>query len=108
MATVSLEGMPTHLGFGILAVLRFFTGMQAYRMVKTGNIEAHRQWMMRNFGLTLAAVTLRLYLPLTLGVLHWPFRPSYIAISWLCWVPNLLIAEWMVRRRMRSRVQSTS
>ena len=105
MATVSLEGMPTHLGFGILAVLWFSTAVQAYRMVKKGNIEAHCQWMMRNFGLTLAAVTLRVYMPLTLGVLHWPSRPSYIAISWLCWVPNLLIAEWMVRRRMRDLIQ---
>ncbi len=99
MATVSSEGWPTHFGFGILAVLWFVTGLQAYRMVRNGNIEAHRQWMIRNFALTLAAVTLRIYLPLALAVLHWPFRPSYIAISWLCWVPNLLIAEWMVRRQ---------
>ena len=37
--------------------------------------------------------------PLMLFVLHWPFRPAYITVSWLCWVPNLLVAEWMVRRR---------
>jgi hypothetical protein len=24
---------------------------------------------------------------------------AYPAISWLCWVPNLLIAEWFVRSR---------
>ena len=74
MATVSLEGLPTHFGFGILAVLWFFTGLQAYRMARLGNIAAHRQWMIRNFALTLAAVTLRVYMPLMLAVLHWPFR----------------------------------
>src|SRR5216683_1282400 len=102
MATVSEEGLPTHFGFGMLAVLWFFTGLQAYRMVRGGNIVAHRQWMIRNFALTLAAVTLRNYLPLMLIVLHWSFRSSYITVSWLCWVPNLLIAEWMLRRRARS------
>jgi uncharacterized membrane protein len=101
MALVSEEGLPTHLGFGILAVLWFATGLQAYRMVRSGNIVAHRQWMIRNFALTLAAVTLRQYMPLMLFVLHWPFPRAYIMVSWLCWVPNLLIAEWMVRRRGR-------
>jgi len=103
MAVVSEQGMPTHLGFGILAVLWFLTGLQAYRMVRRGNIVAHRQWMIRNFALTLAAVTLRNYLPLLLFVLHWSFRSSYITVSWLCWVPNLLIAEWMVRRQARNQ-----
>jgi uncharacterized membrane protein len=99
MAVVSKEGLPTHLGFGILAVLWFATGLQAYRLVRSGRIEAHRKWMIRNFALSLAAVTLRQYLPLMLFVLHWPFPRAYIAVSWLCWVPNLLVAEWMVRRR---------
>jgi uncharacterized membrane protein len=99
MAVVSQGGMPTHLGFGILAVLWFATGLQAYRKVRSGNIEAHRQWMIRNFALTLAAVTLRQYMPLMLFALHWPFLRAYIIVSWLCWVPNLLIAEWMVHRR---------
>lgn len=99
MATVSEEGLPTHLGFGALAVWWFITGLQAYRMVLRGNIEAHRQWMIRNFALSLAAVTLRNWLPLMLFALHWSFRTSYITVSWLCWVPNLLVAEWLVRRR---------
>lgn len=99
MATLSEEGLPTHLGFGALAVLWFFTGLQAYRMVLRGNIEAHRQWMIRNFALSLAAVTLRNWLPLMLFALHWSFHTSYVIVSWLCWVPNLLIAEWLVHRR---------
>jgi uncharacterized membrane protein len=101
MAVVSKEGLATHLGFGILAVLWFATGLQAYRMVRSRNIEAHRQWMIRNFALTLAAVTLRQYLPPMLFALHWPFSRAYLIVSWLCWVPNLLIAEWMVRRSTR-------
>ena len=66
MATVSEEGLPTHLGFGALAVLWFFTGLQAYRRARNGDIAGHREWMIRNFALSLAAVTLRNYMPLML------------------------------------------
>jgi len=99
MAVVSEEGLPTHLGFGMLAALWFFTGFKGYLRIKRGNIAAHRQWMIRNFALTLAAVTLRNYMPLMLFALHCSFRQSYIAVSWLCWVPNLLLAECIIRRR---------
>lgn len=58
--------------------------------------------MIRNFALTLAAVTLRNELPFMLFALHWPFPRSYITVSWLCWVPNALIAEWMVLQRKRA------
>jgi uncharacterized membrane protein len=105
MAVVSEEGLPTHLGFGMLAVFWFFTGLQAYRKVRHGNIEEHRRWMTRNFALSLAAVTLRNYLPLMLFALHWSFRTSYITVSWLCWIPNLLVAEWLVARRTRIQSQ---
>ncbi len=99
MAVVSLEGLATHFGFGILAILWFLTGLQAYRLVRRGEIEGHRQWMIRNFALTLAAVTLRNWFPFMLFALHWSFHRSYIIVSWLCWVPNLLVAEWIVARR---------
>jgi uncharacterized membrane protein len=98
MAIVSKEGRPTHLGFGLLAVFWFATGLQAYRAIRRGEVDAHRRWMIRNFALTLAAVTLRNYLPLMLFALHWPFRTAYIAVSWLSWVPNLLVAEYLVHR----------
>jgi uncharacterized membrane protein len=98
MALVSEQGLPTHFGFGILAVLWFATALQAYRSIRRGEIDAHRQWMIRNFALSLAAVTLRIYMPLMLGIFHWPFRATYITVSWLCWIPNLLIAEWIIAR----------
>ena len=101
MATVSEQGLPTHLGFGMLGLLWFFTGLEAYRTVRRGNTFAHRQWMIRNFALTLAAVTLRNYMPLMLFAFGWSFRQSYITVSWLCWVPNLLVAEWLARRPQR-------
>jgi uncharacterized membrane protein len=98
LAFFSEEGPPTHFGFGALAVLWFATGLTAYRRILRGNIESHRQWMVRNYALALAAVTLRNELPLML-VARMQFSHAYVIVSWLCWVPNLLVAEWLLRRQ---------
>ena len=100
IAFVSQGGVPAHFGFGLLAILWFITGVVAYRRAVAGNITRHREWMIRNYSLTLAAVTLRIYIPLSLiaGV---PFEYAYPAIAWLSWVPNLAIAEWLAFRGTR-------
>ena len=107
MAMVSMEGLATHLGFGILALFWFTTALQAYRVIRRGEIEGHQRWMMRNFALSLAAVTLRNEFPLMLFALHCSFHASYVTVSWLCWVPNLVIAEWLVRSRRQIITSST-
>jgi hypothetical protein len=61
--------------------------------------------MVRNVAVTLAAVTLRLWLPVLLGM-HVPFDTAYPIVAWLCWVPNLLVAETIIRRGARPRVQA--
>jgi hypothetical protein len=52
--------------------------------------------------LTFAAVTLRLWLPILIssGV---DYIEAYQAVAWLSWVPNLLVAEWIVHRLRRSQ-----
>ena len=93
LATVSQGGLPAHIGFGLLACLWIVTSGAAFAAIRKGDVAGHRRWMTRSFALTLAAVTLRIYLPLSLlsGV---PFELAYPAIAWLCWVPNLVVAEW--------------
>jgi hypothetical protein len=62
--------------------------------------------MIRNFALTFAAVTLRLYLPPVL-IVGLPFAMSYAIIAWLCWVPNLLVAEWLAKTAHNPSFQAT-
>ncbi len=103
MAVVSQGGVVAHVGFGLLAVGWLTTTIQAFLTIRRGDAFAHQQWMTRSFALTFAAVTLRLYLPLSLafGI---PFDVSYPVIAWACWVPNLLVAEWLfVPRRAGTR-----
>ena len=98
MAPSSLGGMVTHLGFGGLGVCWLVTTILAVRSILRLDIAAHRRWMYRSYALTLAAVTLRIYMPLSfaLGI---GFEDAYRVVSWLCWVPNLVIVEaWLLPR----------
>lgn len=92
MASVSLGGFPAHVGFGMLAGLWLFTAAFAYREIRRGNVPAHQQWMIRNYSLTFAAVTLRLWGPLFYAI-HIDLVQAYITVSWLGWVPNLIVSE---------------
>ncbi len=105
MAVLSYGGMTSHLGFASLAILWLFSGFMAYKHIRNKDLELHREWMTRNYALTFAGVMLRLWVPL-FGGFGMEFLTAYMLIAWLCWVPNLIIAEWMVRRRRRSSTQA--
>lgn len=103
MAAVSYGGIASHLGFATMAVAWLATAALGYRTIRAHQVAVHRRWMVRNVAITLAAVTLRLWLPVLLGM-HLPFDTAYPIVAWLCWVPNLFVAEVLVRRGTRSRV----
>lgn len=87
-------------GFTALAVAWLITTAMAYRYAVARDFARHERWMVRSFALTLAAVTLRLYLPLGVFALGFSFAEAYSAIAWLAWVPNLIAAEiWLAARR---------
>jgi uncharacterized membrane protein len=82
-------------GFGSLAALWLVITGNAWRLAKARRFDEHQRWMIRSFALTFAAVTLRLYLPIAI-VAGIDFVMAYRAISFLCWVPNILVAELIV------------
>jgi uncharacterized membrane protein len=98
LALQSFGGLTAQAGFGLLATCWMGSTLNAYHHIRRRNLSTHRSWMIRSYSLTLAAVTLRLYLPAS-QLAGFPIAVAYPAISWLCWVPNLLIAEWFVRSR---------
>jgi hypothetical protein len=99
IAFFATGGILAASGFGVLAVLWFFTVWMAYTSILRKKIKSHENWMIVNYALTFAAVTLRVYLPVSQAVLHLDFLASYRAIAWLCWVPNLLMAGFIVQKR---------
>lgn len=95
-------GAVAQSGFALLAIAWLLTGAKAYAAIRAGQVEAHRRWMVRNWALTLAAVTLRIYLPSAM-IAGIDYAAAYAAIAWLCWVPNLVAAEAYLRRRDSTR-----
>lgn len=96
LALGASTGWISTTGFGLLAITWTTTTALAWRSATQRNFAEHRAWMLRSFALTFAAVTLRLYLPVA-ALLPVSFEDAYRAISFLAWVPNLIVAEVYLR-----------
>jgi uncharacterized membrane protein len=96
MATYAYTGLVATLGFSALALLWLVTGAMALVTIRRGEVALHRRWMLRNFALTFAAVTLRVELTPLAGVLG--EQIGYMTVAWACWIPNLLVAQWLIAR----------
>ncbi|MEQ9309259.1 MAG: DUF2306 domain-containing protein [Balneolaceae bacterium] len=92
IAIYANTGFMAQLGFFLLGILWLFTTSKALYHILKGNRELHRQWITRSMALTFAAITLRIWLPMGL-MSGLDFNTVYPYIAWLCWVPNLLVAE---------------
>jgi uncharacterized membrane protein len=97
MAAHAYGGPVAQFGFASLALGWLYTGFCAYRSIRAGDVAGHRRWMVRNFALAFGAVTLRLWLPASV-IAGIAFELGYPVIAWLCWVPNLVIAERIFNR----------
>jgi len=97
-ATYASGGFGNQLGFFCLALAWFYTTLMAFITIKNGQIQSHKNWMTYSYALTYAAVTLRIFLPSWMGI-GIPFEEAYNAIAWFCWIPNLVIAQWIVNKK---------
>jgi len=97
VATGAFGGPVARAGFATLALVWLYTGLRAYLAIRARDADTHRRWMVRNYALACAAITLRFYVPgsFLAGI---PLEAAYPAIAWLCWVPNLLVAELAFNR----------
>jgi uncharacterized membrane protein len=106
LSTTNLAGPIGTAGFGALALLWLGFATTAFRAIRRGEVQTHRRWMVRTFALTYAAVTLRLWLGLLIGLQvgvmgvaeDVAFNRAYAIVPFLCWVPNLIVAEIYLRR----------
>nr|WP_062341095.1 DUF2306 domain-containing protein [Herbidospora sakaeratensis] len=101
IAPLNSAGAIGTAGFGSLAVLWVAFAVMAFAAIRKGDVEAHRGWATRVFALTYAGVMLRLWLVVLMPALG-SFEAAYAIVPFLCWVPNLVVAEWFVRRSRRS------
>ena len=98
LALGTTAGPVASVGFAIPAVLWAVVTLRGWRAAAERRIDEHREWMLRSYAITSTAITLRLMLPAS-ALLGFEFLPAYRAISWLAWITNLALFEYVIRRK---------
>ncbi len=97
LAAYSFGGWITHIGFGLLAIGTITCPILGWVAMRRKDVKTHRAWMLRTFLFLFSAVTLRILLA-PLNMIFGDFQTGYQIVSWLCWVPNIMFAEYLIRR----------
>jgi uncharacterized membrane protein len=98
LSRTAVGGMVSTIGFATLAALWAASTAGAILARRAGRIALHARLAAHSAALAFSAVTLRLYLPA--AILSKDFGSTYSALSWLCWVPNVLAVEvWCLCQR---------
>lgn len=96
IAFYATGGLICKLGFLCLGIFWLATTIMAFQAVKKGNIELHKDLMIYSYAACFAAVTLRIWLPILTGITG-DFIPAYQIVAWLSWVPNIIVAFFIIR-----------
>ena len=94
-------GWIAKIGFMAMALTWFFTTLIGFTSIKNKNIIKHQKMMVYSYAVCFAAVTLRIWLPILSGLLG-SFLPAYKIVAWLCWIPNLFVAQYIINRQFRT------
>ena len=98
IALYATGGIVTALGFICAGLIWFYSTYKAYNSIRNGNIDAHKEMMLYSYAMCLAAITLRFELPL-FSYLFQSFINAYLLVAWLCWIPNLVVAFYIIRQQ---------
>ena len=102
MALYANGGWAARISFTLLATLWLtFTFLAGYFAVRK-RFALHGAYMFLSYALTLSAITFRAYTWLV-HTINLPVNPRnfYTLDAWVSWVPNLVVALLLIRRRQR-------
>lgn len=96
----------TKLAFVILDCLWFWYTLKGFAEARKRNIRRHEEFMTRSFALTFSAITLRSWKVILAATTDLDYDTIYMMEAWLGFVPNLLVAEWLIykRRTLTSKI----
>ena len=90
--------LPSKVGFSLLAILWFWFTLKAVQLAKQRRLAQHQAFIIRSYALALSAITLRVWKFVLANTLEPDPLDLYQIVTWLGFVPNLLVAEWIVYR----------
>jgi uncharacterized membrane protein len=91
-------GTGSRIAFILLASLWIYFTAMAWYQARKGDFKRHRQFMIRSYALTLSAITLRAWKYGITNAIEVRPMDVYRIVAWLGFVPNLLVAEWIIWR----------
>jgi uncharacterized membrane protein YozB (DUF420 family) len=106
MAFYANGHLPTKIAFIILDSLWFWFTLKAFLEIRKGNIRTHKQFMIRSYALTFSAITLRTWKIILSSLFVIAPVTLYMMEAWLGFVPNLLFAEWLIRKRRKKLISA--
>ena len=99
MAVYANGGIWAKISFVLISILWWYFTWRSYSEIIKKNIASHQNFMLRSYALTLSAITLRIYTFAIPQFVHIRGVEFYILVAWLSWLPNLAVAEWLIRKR---------
>lgn len=91
--------------FGSAMVVSMVLG---FTSIRRGDVIQHRAWMARGFAIGLGAGTQALILMVWEMIIGPPSELSHDLLMGAAWVVNLVIAEWVIRKRPAPRARARS
>lgn len=85
------------IGMGGLAVAWLLSTTMAYIAISKGKVLQHREWMIRSYVLTFGFVSFRFMLIPFFAIFSVSPDAIVDAVSWMCWVVPLVIAEFFIQ-----------
>ena len=92
-------GIVAKLGFSGMAIAWLIPTIMAYISIRNKEIKKHEKWMIRSYAVAFTGVTFRLWLPILNQGFELEFLEAYRIDSWLGWAPNLVFAEFLIRKK---------
>jgi len=96
--------LPSKIAFTILDCLWFWFTYKAVIAARNRKIDEHKRFMIRSYALTFSAITLRSWKLILASTLHPDLLTLYMIDAWMGFVPNLLLAEWLIWIRMKRKL----
>lgn len=106
IALYATGGYSTKIGFLGMAIFWFITTLFGFLAIKKGNIIKHQKLMIYSYSVCFSAVTLRIWLPILTATLG-GFLPAYRIVAWLSWIPNIIIAYFIIKYQFKNQQLKT-
>lgn len=98
----STGGLVPAAGFISLGIIWFYSTLMGYLTIMDKKIAQHQRMMIYSYACCFAGVTLRAYQPFLI-MYFGDFISAYKVVAWLCWVPNVVVANLIIRLIERPR-----